>query len=475
MKFTINNIDLEALINNMPDLICYVDTGYRFLSCNQSCKNFLDERVQPELIPGTDMLDFCAKENKYLLKHYFRQAKKHQVFSFETSFAVKGDLFYFDMTFYSLMNEQGEHMGYCILAKDITEKRTFRQALKKAEEKYRLLFEQNPMAIFVVGIDDLKIYEVNEKATYLYGYSKEELLGMTSLDLRKTEEHERIITFMQQLKRGESPSSKGVWRHVSKSGETLFVEISYHTIIYDHKKVALAMANDITQKVLLEEKLQQENQLKQQQITEAVISAQEKERAEIGRELHDNINQILGGTKLYIDVARKNEQKREELLRLSSEQLMHAIEEIRKLSRSMVNYSDCKPGLADALHKLTEDTRLVQSFIIELSLSAFDEQGMSESLKLNILRIIQEQLNNIIKHAAPKKVYISLERNTQETRLHISDDGCGFDLKKEKNGIGIANITSRAALYKGEINWFTKPGAGCTLKIVFPNIAAVPK
>jgi len=475
MKFTLKNIDLEALVNNMPDLICYVDTGYRFVSCNQSCKKFIEEHIHPELLPGTDMLGFCAEQNKDILKHYFRKTKKLQVFSFEASFSIKGDLFYFDATFYSLMNEQGEHIGFCILAKDITEKRVFRQALKKAEEKYRLLFEQNPMAIFVVGIDDLKIYEVNEKSIHLYGYSKEEFLNMTSLDLRKTEEHERIVTFMQQLKRGDTPSPEGVWRHVSKTGETLFMEISYHTIIYDHKKAVLVMANDISQKILLEEKLNQENELRQQRITEAVISAQEKERSEIGRELHDNINQILGGTKLYIDVARKSEQKRDELLRLSSEQLMHAIEEIRKLSRSMVMFSDCKISLGDAINKLTEATRLVLPCIIKLSLSAFEEKGMSEPLKLNIFRIVQEQLNNIIKYAAPKEVYISLERKESEIKLYISDDGCGFDLKKEKTGIGMANINSRAALYKGEINWSSAPGKGCTLKIVFPNAGTLPE
>ncbi len=66
---------------------------------------------------------------------------------------------------------------------------------------------------------------------------------------------------MQQVKRGENPSSEGVWQYVSKTGEPLFMEISYQPIIYDYKKAVLVMANDIAQKVMLEEKLKQENEL----------------------------------------------------------------------------------------------------------------------------------------------------------------------------------------------------------------------
>jgi len=93
---------------------------------------------------------------------------------------------------------------------------------------------------------------------------------------------------------------------------------------------------------------------------------------------------------------------------------------------------------------------------------------IDEDLKLNIYRIIQEQMTNIVKHAEASHVTISLEADSDMVTLVITDDGKGFDLSTTKAGIGISNIMNRVESFNGKINIETLPGKGCVMKIEYP-------
>ena len=109
---------------------------------------------------------------------------------------------------------------------------------------------------------------------------------------------------------------------------------------------------DITERKKLEAELAEQKLNKQREITEATIQAQEKERSELGKELHDNINQILSTTKLYIDMALTETDIREELLQKTYRNISSAIEEIRMLSKSLVPPSLGDIGLKEAITEL---------------------------------------------------------------------------------------------------------------------------
>lgn len=93
---------------------------------------------------------------------------------------------------------------------------------------------------------------------------------------------------------------------------------------------------------------------------------------------------------------------------------------------------------------------------------------MSEKFNLDIFRIVQEQLNNIIKHARASRVRIGLSQNETEILLTVADNGVGFDVTKNVDGIGIINIKSRAEFYKGSATFVSMPGKGCILTARFP-------
>ena len=110
----------------------------------------------------------------------------------------------------------------------------------------------------------------------------------------------------------------------------------------------------------------------------------------------------------------------------------------------------------------------VQPIKISCLLTDFIEQSVEDKFKLNILRMVQEQLNNIVKHANATTVIIELSQNQHFIVLAIKDNGEGFDTSLKRDGIGIENIKKRAASYEGIAEVISAPGAGCELIVTFP-------
>jgi two-component system, NarL family, sensor histidine kinase UhpB len=235
----------------------------------------------------------------------------------------------------------------------------------------------------------------------------------------------------------------------------------------------IGAAQDITEKLRLESALRESQLQRQRVITEATITGQENEREQLGKELHDNINQILATSKLYLDHALSTHPIKEEIILKSKHFIAQAIEEIRRLSNALLPPTMEEFGLKVALSELVDSICLAGNFRIEKNWDDFQEQVLQKDQKLTIYRILQEQLTNIIKHAAAKKVTVSLhlidKGENKRVELLIKDDGKGFNPSNKRNGVGLRNIISRAELFGGTVDIQSKPGMGCELKVVFPG------
>ncbi len=382
-----------------------------------------------------------------------------------------GDYIWLESVFHNLLHEPDIN-AIAIHYRDISSRKYFEQVLKNSEENYRNLFNSNPAAIFIWNPKDFSIIEINEAAIKEYGYSKKEFveLGMKGLvtkdglislkilakKLTTQNDYRTTLSFKQQV----------------KDGSTKLMEINFCLIDYYGSIACLAIAGNITEKTELEQKLSVERRLRQNEITGAVITAQEQEREELGKELHDNINQILATTKLYVEHALKNEAMRIELLHSAKGLITSAVAEIRSLSKSLLPPSLGEVGLIMALDELIESIEPVSKFRIIKQWSIQNEKKISENLRLTIFRIMQEQLNNIQKHSRAKKVWLTLKQNNQLLFVSIKDNGTGFDLKQNKNGVGLKNILSRAYLHNGKLKIDTEKGKGCILSVSFKLPAA---
>ena len=131
------------------------------------------------------------------------------------------------------------------------------EQLKLGEIKYRLLFQNNPMPLWVLDCETFKFLDVNESALKLYGYNREEFLSMSSVELRPEEERSRYLT----LDRAASGTqNRGIWKHSKKDGSIIHSEVIVHEIDFEGKAARLVLANDVTDKV---------NALRELQLSEA--------------------------------------------------------------------------------------------------------------------------------------------------------------------------------------------------------------
>jgi PAS domain S-box-containing protein len=210
---------------------------------------------------------------------------------------------------------------------------------------------------------------------------------------------------------------------------------------------------------------------KQKLIAQAMVDAQEKERAEIGKELHDNINQILSTTKLYLELAKNDHKERLSLINRSAANIHSAIHEIRNISRNLVPASIGDLGLQDSVADLVESLRTTRAINVEFYAAGNFDEKLSDKTKLMLFRIIQEQINNVLKHSGARNLIIELilEDADKCIELSITDDGKGFDPGKAgKKGLGLSNINSRADLFGGKVTLQSAPGSGCKLRVQVP-------
>ncbi|HEV3251969.1 MAG TPA: response regulator [Puia sp.] len=218
-----------------------------------------------------------------------------------------------------------------------------------------------------------------------------------------------------------------------------------------------------------EDELARQHDLQQKLIMETSIQVQEKEREQIGKELHDNINQILAAAKLYLDIAtREDDESGYEAMEKCQRNLNLAMEEIRQLSQSLVAPSLGGMSLDQALRRLPDNFPLSASLKLNLDTTGYLEDIKDEGIKLTCYRIAQVQLNNIAKHARAKNAAIKLERVPDRLTLIIRDDGIGFNPEKKTVGIGLRNIRNRVNFYNGTVDLDSAPGKGCTLIITIP-------
>jgi two-component system sensor histidine kinase UhpB len=224
----------------------------------------------------------------------------------------------------------------------------------------------------------------------------------------------------------------------------------------------------IEKKMMLDQKLLQEKIDKQIQITQATIFGQEKERKEIGMELHDNVNQMLAASKLYLDLADSKPEAMKELIARSRNTIADEIQEIRKLSKSMVPPVVGVNGIIDSIEEFAMLIRESSGLQIDLCLTPGIIGSLDENEQLALYRIIQEQLNNIVKHAKATRTLIRLDHKQGTAILHIKDDGKGFNPHENRHGIGLSNIQSRVEMLSGKFEIVSAPGQGCELIIQLP-------
>jgi two-component system sensor histidine kinase UhpB len=226
---------------------------------------------------------------------------------------------------------------------------------------------------------------------------------------------------------------------------------------------------DVTEHRALQQQLIDQKVKHTHEMTQSIINAHEAERKKLAEELHDNVNQLLGVVKLYVEHALVDPPGRNEVLKKSAEYLDLVIKEIRQLSKTLTPPTLILNGLVASITDMIGSIEHARNIGIDLDAKEFDEKSLSPAKQLMTYRIIQEQLNNVLKHSEANHVNISLKQTNGLVHLRIEDNGIGFDSQAVKLGFGLNNIRNRLEVVNGKLQIHAEPGKGCTLLIHFQN------
>ncbi len=216
-----------------------------------------------------------------------------------------------------------------------------------------------------------------------------------------------------------------------------------------------------------------EAMLKQQELrSKAIIDAEENERKRIARELHDGLGQQLSAVKLNMSsldssLELKTDEQRK-MLQNALDIIDDSVKEVRAVSHSMMPNVLVKSGLTAAVSEFANRITSANKIKIEIEAHGLTERldGTTETI---LFRVLQEIVNNIIKHSEASQVNIQIIRHEDEVMLMVEDNGKGFEIAKiSGEGIGIKNIQSRIEFLNGKVNFDSQPQKGTTVIIEVP-------
>ena len=456
----------KSLVQNSTDLLMILDSTAIQTYVSPSVKKILG--YDPEYLIGKNGFEFIHEDDQQKMQEFFAE-NAHKKFVEAPLFRFKnfaGEWRWIEGNLTNLLDDPAVG-GIVFNSRDVTQKKIADDILINLS----LIAKETINGILIMD-NEYNVTWANDAFTKISGYELQEIIGISPLKFFSGPETDSVTKCFIKEKLGFNKPFVFDKLNYTKTGNKIFMKAQLQPTFNENGtlKQYIAIITDITKQKELEQQLELEKMIKQKEITDAVFTAQENERSHIGRELHDNVNQLLGATHLYIDMARKNEEARDSLLDSASSYTYNAIQEIRKLSKTFITPSIKDVGLIDSIKYVTEEIMLVHPIKIMFKARGFIEDGLTQKFKLNIFRIVQEQINNILKHAKAKNITITIEESVDRILFSIIDDGIGFDIAKTKPGIGITNIKSRCELYNGIMILTSPLGKGTTLSMTFNKI-----
>lgn len=353
---------------------------------------------------------------------------------------------------------------------DVTERKKSEEKIRLTNERLEIVSKATNDAIWDWNLKTDEVYW-NEEIKSMFGYTAEEIATGNEWKVHIHPEDFKSVTkkIIHHIKNGIQ-NWQDEYRFCCKDGTYKDIFARGFILFNDNNKPyrIIGAMQDVTEINKLHQSLNDERVKKQKELTSATIEGQEKERTEIGRELHDNINQLITATKLYLDVAATQPSMIGEMIKRSSENLTLCMEEIRRLSSALVPPSIGVNSFSEIIQDLIEPIKLATTINVEYEVKDVNKNILTTDQQLNVYRIIQVHLNNILKHSKATNVFITVKYVNGYIEINIKDNGQGFDINAKRKGIGFKNIQSRTELLNGKMNVISQTGKGCLLVVNFP-------
>ena len=370
--------------------------------------------------------------------------------------------------------------------RDITEKKLAEEALALSEEKYRLLFSNNPLPAWVFDTQTLAFLEVNDAAIVHYGYSREEFFNMTIKEIRPEEDIDALMQRRTQPGESDTVIYNGYWRHLKKNGEIIYVDISSRHINFKGRIGRLVIAHDVTDKLEAEQRLNEANQTLSLRAKE--LSASNKELEQFAYVASHDLQEPLRMVSSFLQLLEK---KYKDLLDDTGRQYIHfavdGAERMKRLILDLLAYSRTgtskELSAAIDMNEIARDVASTFTFAVKESGGEIivKELPVITAVKSQMQQLLQNLVSNGIKYRGqdPPRIVISSEENEAYWIFRVTDNGLGIDSRFfEKifiifqrlhnkteysgTGIGLAICKKIVERHGGTIHVESEPGKGST-------------
>lgn len=369
------------------------------------------------------------------------------------------------------VESSGKHLSggrFQAIIRDISGRKKAEEAIRVSEYKYRLLFEQNPMPMWMLSLPDKNFLAVNDAAIDFYGYSRKEFEHMNIRDIRPWQEFPPDFEPMHF----DGINNSGIRDHKKKNGEYVKVNVLAHDIIYQGQQAKLELANDMTEKLRAEEELKNSHEQLRQLATH-LQTVRESERTHMAREIHDELGQQLTGLKMDISWIGKKIPEQETVLKEKINETIELVDDTVKTVRRLA--TQLRPsilddlGLVAAMEWQSEDFQKRSGIETHFN-SSINNIEIPDIMATSMFRIYQESLTNVMRHSKASKVGAALSINEGSLILQIIDNGVGYNAEdiNGKNTLGLVGMKERTIMMDGTFEIDSKPGKGTTVKIVVP-------
>jgi PAS domain S-box-containing protein len=382
------------------------------------------------------------------------------------------------------------HLENQRLERELAGHKEMEAKLRESEQRYRRIVDTASEGILQLDAEGVITF-AEGRLGEMFGCEIKELVG--TLYSENLFEEDRATMAARMVARRQGVAERYEQRFRRKDGSAVWMYVSATPIMdAQHRYLgAFAMFTDITQRRLAEDELQKhrehlEELVKErtQQLAEARVNvdtmtlrlaAQHEERKRIAQELHDTLLQGFTGITLKLEALTTTLplSKTKQQLQHTLEQTDHYLGETRRSiwnlrSPTLQSTDDFSAALREASQRVLAGTTITPSFSVRGAARKIDS-----ILEHDLLRICEEALANVVKHAHPTRVDVVLNFTSKEVQLQVQDDGCGFepascDVSK-RGHFGLVGIKERVASRSGILSVDSAPGRGTRLLVTIPT------